>query len=74
MTYRKPQVSLGGVIRARRERLALSQEAFADLIKMHRAYYSSIERDVKMPTVRTLTRVAQGLGVRVSDLLREAGL
>jgi transcriptional regulator with XRE-family HTH domain len=38
------QRRLGGVVRARREALKVSQEHFADSIGMHRAYYSSIER------------------------------
>ena len=38
------QVRLGAVIRDRRVALGVSQEAFADSIKMHRAYYSKIER------------------------------
>lgn len=68
-----PGASLGQVIRKRRGSLGLSQDAFADSIKMHRAYYSAIERGEKNLTLRVLLRVAEGLNARVSDLLRDAG-
>lgn len=63
------QISLGQVIRARRESLGYSQDTFADAINMHRAYYSSIERGERNLTLTTLLRVAQGLGVRPGRLL-----
>lgn len=66
------QVRLGSAIRERRAALALSQEVFADSIKMHRAYYSKIERGERNVTLQTLARVAQGLGVPPSLLLKEA--
>lgn len=66
------QVRLGTAIRERRAGLALSQEAFADSIKMHRAYYSKIERGERNLTLQTLVRVANGLGIAPSLLLTEA--
>lgn len=54
--------------------LAVSQEGFADAIQMHRTYYSSIERGERNLTLVTLWRVAEGLEVKVSQLLRDAGL
>ncbi len=68
------QVKLGVAIRERRSLLEISQESFADRIGMHRAYYSSIERGERNLTLETLGRVAQGLGVPPSQLLRDAGL
>lgn len=67
------KTALGSAIRARRTGLRLSQDAFADEIGMHRAYYSSIERGERNLTVNTLQRVAQGLGIKLSQLLKEAG-
>jgi transcriptional regulator with XRE-family HTH domain len=49
----------------------MSQEAFADQIEMHRAYYSAIERGERNLTLGTLQRVAKGLGVRMGDLMRD---
>jgi transcriptional regulator with XRE-family HTH domain len=73
MVKDKPQISLGSAIRRRREGLKVSQDAFADTISMHRAYYSAIERGEKNLTLRVLLRVAEGLRSRVSDLFRDAG-
>ena len=66
------QISLGNVIRARRESLGYSQDTFADAIGMHRAYYSSIERGERNLTLSTLARVATGLGLRPGKLLEQA--
>jgi transcriptional regulator with XRE-family HTH domain len=68
------QMRLGTVIRDRRTALGMSQEAFADAIKMHRAYYSKIERGERNVTLQTIWRVAQGLGVKGAQLLKDAGI
>jgi len=67
------KLKIGATIRARREELGFSQETFADAIAMHRAYYGSIERGVRNLTLQTLWRIARGLKVKPSDLLRRAG-
>ena len=54
----KLQVSLGLAIRRRREALEVSQDDFADIISMHRSYYSAIERGEKNLTLQVLSRVA----------------
>lgn len=61
-------------MRARRMALGVSQEGFADAIGMHRTYYSSLERGERNITLETLFRVANGLGIKVSLLLRDASL
>jgi transcriptional regulator with XRE-family HTH domain len=73
MAKRSVALQVGKAIRARRERAGFSQDAFADKIEMHRAYYAAIERGEKNVTLSTLKRVADGLGVTMADLLREAG-
>jgi transcriptional regulator with XRE-family HTH domain len=60
---------VGKAMRVHRLELELSQDAFADHIGMHRAYYSAIERGEKNVTLVTLHRVASGLGVTMSALL-----
>ncbi|UZW60267.1 helix-turn-helix domain-containing protein [Lysobacter enzymogenes] len=67
------QLRLGAAIRQRRMALGLSQEGFADAIKMHRAYYSKIERGERNLTLMTLLKVASGLGTKPSQLLRDVG-
>ncbi len=74
MKEEKLFTSLGATIRKRRMVLKVSQEAFADLIGMHRAYYSAIERGEKNLTLGTLQRVAKGLGVRMADLMRDCNI
>lgn len=68
------QQKLGSAIRARRTALEFSQDTFADRIGMHRAYYSAIERGERNMTLQTLRRVAEGLGTKLAELMREAGL
>jgi transcriptional regulator with XRE-family HTH domain len=74
MTEEELRLALGASIRAHREAIPVSQEAFADSIKMHRAYYSSIERGEKNPTIQTLKRVTEGLGILIEDLLKDTGI
>ena len=62
---------VGKAIRARREATGLSQDRFADVIDMHRAYFAAIERGEKNVTLPTLERVAKGLQIRMADLLRD---
>lgn len=64
--------SVGQTMRAHRTQLGLSQDDFADVIDMHRGYYSAIERGEKNITLNTLRRVAAGLGVPMAELLRDA--
>lgn len=60
-------------MRSRRTALGYSQDSFADAIGMHRAYYSAIERGERNLTLQTMVRVAEGLEVRPSELLKAAG-
>jgi transcriptional regulator with XRE-family HTH domain len=66
-------IQIGRAIRSRREASGSTQDQFADEIEMHRAYYAAIERGEKNITLRTLKRVAEGLQVRMSELLRDIG-
>lgn len=54
--------------------MELSQESFADSIGMHRAYYWNIEHGRRNMSLKIMLKVAAGLKVRLSELLREAGL
>ncbi len=68
------QMRIGTAIRERRIAMKMSQEAFADSIQMHRAYYSKIERGERNITLATLWRVCVGLRLDASKLLDKAGL
>jgi transcriptional regulator with XRE-family HTH domain len=56
----------------RRERLGLTQEAFADSVGLHTPYYGQIERGRQNVTLWNLQRVAAGLDVSVASLLKSA--
>ncbi|MGO4445073.1 helix-turn-helix domain-containing protein [Mycobacterium sp. 2YAF39] len=55
----------------RRHRLeqGYSQESFAELMGVHRTYFSSVERGERNLTLQTLERIAAFLGVDPRTLL-----
>ena len=67
-------VSLGETIRDLRTRAGLSQEALAHEVGLDRSYVGGIERGEHNLTTMNLLRISRSLGVRVSELLRKAGL
>lgn len=64
--------ALGSAIRLKRQQLGLSQERFAEIVEVHRTYMGAIERGERNPSLRNLARIASGLGIPLSDLLRAA--
>jgi transcriptional regulator with XRE-family HTH domain len=52
-----------------REAKGLSQEAFADLVGIHRTYVSGVERGVRNPTITVVEKLAKALGVSAAELL-----
>ena len=64
--------AFGGAVRARRERLGLSQEEFAHRAALDRTYVSGIERGVRNPTLRVIGRIAKALGTPAHKLLAAA--
>jgi transcriptional regulator with XRE-family HTH domain len=67
-------LALGRAIRSAREAAGHTQMTFADRIGVGYRNYGSIERGEYNRTVDTLAKVAAGLGVRLSELFRRAGL
>lgn len=61
----------GAVVRRRRERLGLSQEAFADRAGIHRTYVSAIELGKVQVSIGIAFQLAAALGVPLSKLWRE---
>jgi|SRR5579859_6426922 len=72
MTADELQRRLARVVRFYRERLGVSQEAFADDIGVHRTYYGAVERGRQNITLRRLKQISDGLGVSVSRLFVDA--
>jgi transcriptional regulator with XRE-family HTH domain len=64
--------SLGLSIRASRLRAGLSQERLAELAALDRTYISGLEAGRRNPALTTLQRVASGLDVDLSELIKTA--
>lgn len=57
----------------KRLRLAkgISQEALADLAGLHRTYVGAVERGERNITLINANRIAEALGTKLSDCLKE---
>jgi transcriptional regulator with XRE-family HTH domain len=66
----EPKVIVGKNIRANRLRLHLTQEALAERSDMHPVEVGRAERGVRDLQVSTIAKIAHGLGVPASELLR----
>jgi len=67
MSYRK---MVGKNVRARREKLGLSQEALAERANMHWTYISGVERAQYNISLESLVRIAKALGCEPHQLLK----
>lgn len=59
---------LGKRIRELRQRTGLSQEKFALKIGMDRTYYASVEAGKRNIAICNIKKIADGLGVTLSEL------
>lgn len=64
------QHRLASNLRRLRAERGLSQEAFADVVGIHRTYISDLERAARNPTIRIVDAVALALDVTASELLK----
>lgn len=64
------QRTVGRNLRQHRRALGLSQEAFAELVGVHRTYMGGVERGERNLTLKSLERIAETIGVDPLDLLR----
>ncbi len=59
---RSPEhAALGDAIRARREKLGLSQEQLADAADIHVTHLGGVERGVRNPNYATIVKLARAL-------------
>jgi transcriptional regulator with XRE-family HTH domain len=65
------QRTVGRNLRAYRQARDLSQEAFADVLGVHRTYMGGVERGERNLTLKSLERIAERLGLDPLDLLRQ---
>lgn len=66
------QVKFGKACREYREKMNISQEKFALSIGMDRTYYSSVEAGKRNVSILNIKKIADGLGIRISELLEKA--
>lgn len=64
-------VIVGKVIAENRIKKKMSQEVLSGLSAIGRTHLSAIERGVRKPTLETLYKISQALGVRMSELVNE---
>lgn len=62
----------GRVVRKRRKKLGLSQEAFAEKAQIHRTYVSDIEHGKVQVGIGVAEKLADALDKPLSYLIREA--
>jgi transcriptional regulator with XRE-family HTH domain len=65
------QRTVGQNLRRYREDRGLSQEAFADVVGVHRTYLGGLERGERNLTLRSLERIAEVLRLDPRRLLEE---
>lgn len=63
------QRRLGHNLQTERRRKGLSQEAFADMLGIHRTYMGGLERGERNVTLRTVERLAERLGMDPAALI-----
>ena len=66
------QRRLGRNLRRLRTDRGLSQEEFAEVLRIHRTYVGGLERGERNPSLQVVERLAQELRVDPVELLREA--
>jgi transcriptional regulator with XRE-family HTH domain len=64
------QRTVGRNLRAYREAKGLSQEAFADVLGVHRTYMGGVERGERNLTLKSVEKIAARLDVEPLELLR----
>lgn len=70
-TNHSPQlIPFGQSVRRERESKGLSQEKLAELCGVHRTYIGGIERGERNPTLRTMLKISEAIGVPLSEIIR----
>ena len=68
----KIEKEFGIAVRRYRHKLGLSQEEFAEKADIHRTYVSDIELGKVELSIRVAEKIAKGLGLSLSKLIKEA--
>lgn len=65
------QQTFGLIVKRRRERKGISQEALADAAGLHRTYISLLERGLRMPSILVVQKLAGALETTMVSLMGE---
>lgn len=68
----RQQMTIGQRIRERRKEQGLTLKQLAEKTDLTVTYLSDVERDRTRPSLKTLGRVAEGLGIGTTDLMAGA--
>ncbi len=68
---KRRNAAFGDVVRARRLKAGLSQETLALECDLHPTFISMLERGVRQPSLETIFRLAERLGIRPQRLVAE---
>lgn len=66
------QRALGRAVKERRRKLGLTQEQLANDSDLHQRWISNVEQGWRNPSLLSLRRLAEALGISVSELLAAA--
>jgi len=64
----RAHVSFGQAVRELREAAGISQEAFAAKCGVDRSHYGGMERGERNPSLTSVFKIADALGVRPSEI------
>ena len=64
------RVRFGRMLRQRRQKLGVSQEAFADMCHMDRSYIGGVERGERNVALVNIEKIAKALQIPVAQLFR----
>jgi transcriptional regulator with XRE-family HTH domain len=64
------RIRFGKAVRARRHKLGVSQEEFADLCSMDRTYVGGIERGERNLALLNIEKIARAFRISISELFR----
>ena len=67
----KLQTVFGSLVRRRRQKAGLSQEALADQAGLHRNYIGLLERGLRLPSIEVVRRLALGLDTTMTSIVQE---
>lgn len=62
------KIKFGIVVKELRKSKGLSQEKFAEKVELHRTYISDIERGEKNISLLNISKIAEGLEVKPSEI------